>query len=394
MFPTTLAFRESLSNELELLIQCSRPVPEEGTRHSIQELLCRAVDWGELTRLAFRHGLSPLVYTRLNTFLPRPLPEFAKRLKEDAFALTQTVLVHTAELKRLVPRLVANGIETLVLKGPTLAQSLYGRPAYRAFGDIDVMVQARDVVKAWALLEEDGYALSYKVTAAQLPELMRSGNHLVMYRAPNNECVELHWGFFARSRATAFDEKGAWSRRVPMLMGETTMMTLAPRDLAHFLCLHGSKHVWCRLAWLCDLVWFMHRYPTFDWVGLLEDARQMGTLRMVLVGAALARELYGVTLAPGVSDAIERDIEVMPLAKEMWRRALDGRQDLPTGRELAQFVMRTRERRGDRARDMYHHLMALRPNNLEDASPFVKRLHAYSLARLWYLVRKYGRHDS
>ena len=67
-------------------------------------------------------------------------------------------------MKRLVPYLEANGIETLVFKGPALAQSIYGRIALRPFLDLDILVQPRDVAKAWSLLKAEGYTLSYNVS--------------------------------------------------------------------------------------------------------------------------------------------------------------------------------------------------------------------------------------
>jgi hypothetical protein len=167
-------------------------------------------------------------------------------------------------------------------------------------------------------------------------------------------------------------------------------MTLSAGDLIHFLCLHGAKHAWGRLNWLADLVWFGHRYPNFDWTGLLEHAAQSGTRRMTLVGLALARELWDMPLPSAVLQQLETDPRVQELARWMWQRVLRGTQSLATGVELVQLIWRSRERGWDRARDLYHQLMAMRPNNLEDVSPAAAALRTYPLHRLVYLVRKYS----
>jgi hypothetical protein len=167
-------------------------------------------------------------------------------------------------------------------------------------------------------------------------------------------------------------------------------MTLAPRDLIQFLCLHGIKHMWCRLSWLVDLAWFIHRHPDFDWKVFLDEASQHGTLRMVLIGLALTHELFASPLPEAVSDHIRADVQVLPIARWMWERILVGNQELPTGRELVQLVLRTRERPLDRGRDLYHHFMALRPNNLEDVPRYARTSVGYGIHRLWYLTRKYG----
>ena len=49
-------------------------------------------------------------------------------------------------------RLAAEGIAYIVLKGPALALSLYGREALRAYGDLDVLVRRSDRDRAIAAL--------------------------------------------------------------------------------------------------------------------------------------------------------------------------------------------------------------------------------------------------
>lgn len=384
------AFGESVSPELELLLCCAQPDFDHIASARVNEILQRCLDWRKTSELAMSHGQSPIVYARLEPFLPKPLPVELLQLKADAVRLMQYALIHTGEMKRLVPILRANGIETLVFKGPALSQSIYGRIALRPFLDLDILVQPQDVARAWSCLQAEGYMLSSGASREQLREHMQAGNHLMLYSTHSNECVELHWALFPRTRATFFDTRGAWARRVPIVVQETTIMTLAPRDLIHFLCLHGTKHAWSRLAWLTDLAWFIHTYPLFDWETLLEEARKSGTQRMVLVGLALAHELFASPLAQEVTHQIQADNQVLPVAKWMWQRLLAGNRDLPTGRELVELVLRTRERRRDRGRDLYHHLMSLRPNNIQEAPHFARLPGASGLYRLWYLARKYG----
>ncbi len=385
------AFDVPLSPELELVLCCSTPAFEDAARTRAQELLDRALNWNKFAALAFAHGLSPLVYTRLCS-----APAFARhasslQLKSDARALTQRALVLTTEMKRLIPRLEAEGIETLVLKGPLLARIVYGDSVLRAFTDLDIMVRPEDVARAWALLADEGYTPEYKIAPAHFAALIAYGNHLPFYGTPNKELVELHWTFFARSRAASFDVQGAWARREPICFDDTTVMSLAPRDLIHFLCLHGTKHAWSRLSWITDLAWFVFRYPDLDWDALLDHATRLGTRRMTLVGFALAQELFGLVPSEQIAQQLCADHAVLTLARWMWQRLLSGEQNLPTGLDLVRLVVRSRERPRDRARDLYHHVIALRPNNVEDAPASAAFLHTYTLHRLWFLVRKYGR---
>lgn len=347
--------------------------------------------WNTFARLARQHGLSPLVYARLDELRLDIQNDALLQLKADARALVQRVLILVGEMNHLVRLLQTHNIETLVIKGPALSCGLYGGLARRAFLDLDLMVRPQDFEKAWNLLAAEGYTSAYNISPAHLPALFASGNHLPLYGYANHELIELHWAFFPRSRATPFDTEGAWNRREALQIGDTNVMTLAPCDLVHFLCLHGTKHAWFRLSWITDLAWFGFRYPAFDWDSLLDYAAQLGTRRMTLVGLALARELYGLALTEGTARQIRNDRQVLPLAAWMWRRTLCGAQYLPTGTELVPFVLRTRERTRDGLRDLYHHLMAPRPNNLQDAPLAASMLRTYPLHRLWYLLLKYSR---
>src|SRR5438309_877156 len=48
------------------------------------------------------------------------------------------------------------GIDAVVLKGPSMAHTIYPDPSWRPFGDIDLLVRTRDWPRAWALLPERG----------------------------------------------------------------------------------------------------------------------------------------------------------------------------------------------------------------------------------------------
>lgn len=385
-------FGEPLSPALSFLLLCSTPAFDENARTQVNAVLARGLDWQSVSALALRHALSQLVFTRLHALLPPPQRGQLAPLQADALALTQRALILTAEMKRLVPQLEAQGIPTLVFKGPPFALSVFGSIALRAFTDLDLMVHPAQVERAWQFLTAQGYTLAYRISPAQLPALIANGNHLPLYGSPNNELIELHWAFFPKSRATPFDTAGAWARSVRMDFDGVSIATLAPFDLVHYLCLHGVKHAWSRLGWIADLAWCIVRYPELDWRALLDHAARLGTRRITLVGLALVQELFSISPGAWLAREIARDPQVTALARWMWQRTLRGAQELPTGWELAQLVLRSRERPLDRARDGYHHLIALRPNNLEDTPPSAA-LHTYTLHRLWYLLRKYSAPD-
>lgn len=362
---------------------------DETVAAQLLSLVRAEADQRAFVQLVIEHGTSSLVYGRLASLHPTLLADVLSALRADALAATRRAVILVGEMKRLVGLLQTNGIETLVLKGPALAYGIYGSLAARAFMDLDLMVRPADLERAWAILAAEGFTSTYNISRAHLPALMDSGNHLPLVGAGNHELVELHWAFFPRSHATAFDTQGAWERHVPLNIDDTTVQTLAPRDLIHFLCLHGTKHGWFRASWIADIAWFAAKYPAFDWDDLVAQAARLGTRRMTLVGLALARELFGTDFGARIEKQMRADARVEKLAAAMWERSARGNYALPAGTELIPFVLETRERPRDALRDLYYHLMMPRPDNLEALGPLAGKFQSYRLHRVWYLLRKY-----
>ena len=125
-----------------------------------------------------------------------------------------------------------------------------------------------------------------------------------------------------------------------------TVMTLAPRDLVHFLCLHGTKHVWCRLAWLTDLVWFIRGIHCSIGKRCWRRRAQTELARMVLVGLALAHELFGGPLDESVVRRIHADREVLCAVRNGCGGVSSPEtRTFPQDASWCGGVMRTRERR-------------------------------------------------
>ena len=75
----------------------------------------------------------------------------------------------------------------------------------------------------------------------------------------------------------------------------TEVKTLSAADLLFSLCVHGSRHLWERLGWICDIAELLARH-TFDWPTLLKRAAQADSDRMFLLGLYLAERLLEAPL--------------------------------------------------------------------------------------------------
>lgn len=373
------------SPELELLLSCARAELRPHDAPRIRELL-PIVDEGLLLGLAERHGLGPLAYWHLSQHAPEAafLAALKPRFDENA----RRSLRLTSELLRLLRSLRDHGVPALPYKGPLLAEELYGNLALREFCDLDLLLRPADIPAARDLLLEMGYEPAIEVPPEREAEYLRSGCELA-FAAPGGVAVELHWQIAPRQFSLDLDLEAMWQRLRTARIAEEEVSALAAEDQLLVLAVHGVKHLWSRLQWLVDVAESLRRHD-LDWAALQERAQALGARRVLHLALLLAHDLLDAPVPAAVRQAVAADRELPALAA-LVRQHLAGSGD-PEGRELARhrFILRTRERRRDRARYLLRYAfipgvqdwMALRlPAPLAPLYPVV---------RLVRLFRKFG----
>src|ERR1700681_921232 len=88
----------------------------------------------------------------------------------------------TGKLLRLLELFQAAEIPVIPLKGPVLAQILYGDPVLREFEDLDLLVRKRDVLRALQLLNAHGYAVDSSLSWAPIETLIGMNCELTLRR--------------------------------------------------------------------------------------------------------------------------------------------------------------------------------------------------------------------
>jgi hypothetical protein len=150
-----------------------------------------------------------------------------------------------------------------------------------------------------------------------------------------------------------------------------SLTALAPEDLLLYLCLHGSRHLWFRLQWICDVAQLLHTHPDLDWGLLMAEATASGGKRMLFLGLSIAQEFLGVFLPPDIERLIYRDRPTARLIRrikhhyyeapleniEPWREVLFRLQliDNPLDRitYLPRFWLKELRGRGYRSQEIY-----------------------------------------
>ena len=365
-FGSGVAAGEASQPEMEFLIECARACMGNMQPLRLQSLLRNGLDWPRVRRLAAAHKVSLLLYPALKKCDADLVPSAVLReLRADTSGAVLHGMVLVAELVKILALFEAEGIPALPFKGPAVAYSLYGGLALRGFGDLDILVQEKDIAKATALLVAHGYHAPDQIAdTAKRPFLQfqpflespQSQRVFNFYRA-DGTVVELHWQFTPRHFPFPLTETGLWDRLACVDLPGQKALNLSPEDMLLLLCVHGSKHCWERLIWICDIAALVGALPNLRWDTALARARQLRVERMVHVGLLLAQDITHTSVPPGPLQAARDDREAARLAAWVGSRLLQKPLDPIGETEEYRFVFKMRESRRDRVRYVLHLLM-------------------------------------
>jgi hypothetical protein len=240
-----------------------------------------------------------------------------------------------AELSRIAKDFTHEGIQLCALKGPLLAQRLYGDASLRTSVDLDLLIYPEDVEKAGALLLAGGYQRSepaIPLTPRQRQIYIQKRHDFAYYHPQHHFEIELHWAITSIKNLVSMQEvRQMLSRTRSMTFAGTSLDVLSDEDLPVNLLIHGSKHSWLRLKWLVDFVVWMRQPVEPDWDGLKKKMEDLGLQRMLGQGVLLANWLFDTPIPEPVQELLKTE----PVAYRMADRSLKFiLNDELTGEEL------------------------------------------------------------
>jgi hypothetical protein len=184
------------SPAFQLVAACCRWPPSQARNAAIQAAAAPVADWNAVVLTARRQRVAGLVYDALlaaGVQLPAaPAAEFVRR----AQAIFRKNLLLAAETCRLQKLLDAAEIPPVALKGVALAQLAYGSLKVKDTHDIDLLIPEDRAVAAMALLERDGYALSFpssQLSATQRRAVVRYSREVAFIHRDSRVFAELQW---------------------------------------------------------------------------------------------------------------------------------------------------------------------------------------------------------
>ena len=385
-----MSLRSEHDRERELLLCCARTKASPQVAAKLRELAgstaspaSAEVDWDYLIHLARRHAVIPLLYLQLAREAPDLIPpSFLAKLKTQYRENYARNVILADELYRLIDVFKQAGIETIPYKGPALALFAYGDLGLRRFVDLDVIVKKSDVPCARDLLFEEGYALSQPLTPAQQDLLLRTQHNLQFERHNRRILLELHWEVAPHLFASSVQENELWQNLTRIKLNDHEVNALTAEDLLFSLCVHGSRHLWERLGWICDVAAIIARHE-LNWDALRQKAAAADSERMLLLGLRLAHKLLHTDLPPAVRQHCADDARLEPLATNITEHLFNGPTHVPaTSREIFKYNLRVRKSLAARARYLVH---ILRPTDSDLSTPLSPTRFTFT----YYLTRPF-----
>jgi len=219
------------------------------------------------------HGISLLAAEQKT--LPSELKGHLAQLKAMMVANDKLKQI---ELASLFDAFNDQGLSAVLFKGSALAYSLYPKPWLRPRSDSDVLIAAKDKVKAGAVLQQLGYHKLFAIQGEYVSYQSTYGKALAGNSFIN---IDLHWKVNNRqmfSQTFTVDELRDYGAKITQL-ADTPMRSFASIpsyvDSVLIASIHrsGHHHTEERLAWLYDIHLLIGRFTAHDWQQLAHRAK-------------------------------------------------------------------------------------------------------------------------
>lgn len=303
-------------------------------------ILTAGIDWKYVRETAAQHGVIPLLYRRLKGEMAGLVPP------DELLTLKKIFREHiirnirmTQRLFQILDLLASSGIAAMPFKGPALAVQAYGDLSMRRFRDLDILIHADDVDRAYRILDKQGYVLRNpgRMNIERTFGFL-DGKDLNFHF--QGFVLELHWKLIEQFLAVPLEMNEIWDRAVPIVINGRNLSTLSPEDMVLLLCFHGHKHGWQDIGWLSDLISMTSHHPNLQWHEIFSRAENLGLKRIVVTSLFLAQKYGGIRCTPELESLCISDSAIHSLARDL-------QLDIFRSRTLAIspfFYLKSRER--------------------------------------------------
>ncbi len=263
--------------------------------------------WTPLLDEAAAHCLTPLLHRWLkDTDVGRSLPAtVADRLERDAFELAARNMLLAGELGGVLRAFADHRVPCAPLRGPALAERLYGDVTARPMGDLDLLVRREDLARVTGLMRGLGFR-----ELDRRPGFAQAFSYTLVFLKDRHGwvIVEPHWTIVYPPFVERLDMAGVWERcgRGRVLGVETWV--LGREDLLLHLCLHlAHPDGGAPLLWFYELDRLLRQeQDDVDWSRVLSLTRAAGLEFLLSEALETVTALFGTPIPDHVRPELSR----------------------------------------------------------------------------------------
>jgi Uncharacterised nucleotidyltransferase len=317
------------SSSCDLLLAIAR-TPGAFPAEQLALLASRVRDWEALLRLAQEHRVLPMLYMRLSTAFASVPPDALASIRAQYNRNVLHSLANAAELIELLRDFDQKGIPAMPFKGVVLAASVYGDLTARSAGDLDLLIRFEDLEMATGIFLARGYELTTALDHDGMPAIPEDEYHFE--RRQDGMICEVRWGLTPQRLRRPIKMDFVWHRRQTATLAGATVADMDAESLLIILCMHGSKHAWERLIWICDVAQVLAKYPDLAWDSVEAKAKRLGLMRSLKLGVLLAHRFSGVAVPPVILQRFESDDTIFKLVQHIQKTLFEAPGSTPSGR--------------------------------------------------------------
>ncbi len=255
LIPTS-RLKEGFPIELILVLALCRYKIKADNAFEIKAAIDENSNWPFFIKLLRTHKIVPILYSVIFEFkdlFPEGVFNQVKKLFENN---RRRMLTLTSELIVLNDNLKKEGIPVIWVKGPALAQRLFGDPVIRSSSDLDLLVLEKDFAAADTFFCNHGFEPSVewkKFPASFFRKWMKITKHIRYVHPLRKITLELHWELSTPSRLFNFSLEKLFANRSIIQIQQHEIPVLPDFENFIQLVIHGSSHEWAALCWLMDI---------------------------------------------------------------------------------------------------------------------------------------------
>jgi hypothetical protein len=225
-------------------------------------------------------------------------------LKKAARRVAARNAFFESECAKLLKGFSSAGVESILLKGLSYMEDIYGNTSARTMSDIDLLIRPDDLMKAVDYLHADGYSdyliQSFKGNRDDFAKLtdITGESHFMKKSGALTVGVDLHWKMragYPLNDYLTLDRFPWWEHNGMVVIDGVTARRLSPEMQFIHLALHFAiHHEYTGLRWFIELCLFLRRYGgTIDWDFIHKTATSPNCRKLLGVCLRLAADYMG-----------------------------------------------------------------------------------------------------